>query len=146
MQGINYPITIKTEGVTITLQDQTGKIVNGILNPGEELTINNNSVNRLIILSGEVEKNIPTVFSLEQNYPNPFNPSTVISYQLPVSGDVTLKVYDILGNEIAILVNEYKTAGKYEVEFNASSLPSGVYFYQLKAGEFRKTKKMVLLK
>jgi aminopeptidase N len=85
-------------------------------------------------------------YILEQNYPNPFNPSTVISYQLPVSSDVTLKVCDILGNEIEKLVDEYKPAGKYEVEFNAATLSSGVYFYQLKAGDFTETKKMVLMK
>ncbi len=89
---------------------------------------------------------IPTEYRLEQNYPNPFNPSTVISYQLPVGGDVTLKVYDILGNEIATLVEEYKPSGRYEVEFNASELPSGVYFYQLKAGNYIETKKMILIK
>ncbi len=99
---------------------------------------------------------IPTVYALEQNYPNPFNPNTVINYQLPAGGNVTLKIYDILGNEIATLVNEYKTAGKYEVEFsakggsasvgNAINLPSGVYFYQLKAGEYTAVKKMLLLK
>ena len=103
-----------------------------------------------------VEVEIPFVneFSLSQNYPNPFNPSTVISYRLPVIGFVTLMVYDILGNEIATLVNEEKPAGEYEVEFNAASLPSrsglaltsGIYFYQLKAGEFIETKKMMLLK
>jgi hypothetical protein len=70
----------------------------------------------------------------------------VISYQLPVNGNVTLKVYDVLGKEITTLVNEYKPAGRYEVEFSASSLPSGVYFYQLKAGEYVSTKKMILLK
>jgi len=95
-------------------------------------------------------------FSLSQNYPNPFNPKTVISYQLPVNGNVTLKVYDILGNEVATLVNEEKQPGVYEVEFNASSLSgsvsakggyaSGVYFYQLKAGEFTSIKKMILLR
>jgi photosystem II stability/assembly factor-like uncharacterized protein len=89
-------------------------------------------------------------FSLSQNYPNPFNPSTVISYQLPVSGMVMLKVYDILGNEIATLVNEEKQPGIYEVEFDASSgirdLVSGIYFYQLKAGNYTETKKMVLIK
>jgi len=94
----------------------------------------------------EVDFHSFSSFLLEQNYPNPFNPNTVISYQLPVGGDVTLKVYDILGNEIATLVNEYKPVGRYEVEFNASALPSGVYFYQLKAGEFISTKKMILLK
>ncbi len=89
---------------------------------------------------------IPDDFKLFQNYPNPFNPSTVISYQLPVSSDVTLKVYDLLGREIVTLVNEYKPAGKYEVEFNAAALPSGVYFYQIKANNFIQTKKMGLIK
>ena len=85
-------------------------------------------------------------FYLEQNFPNPFNPSTTISWQLAEGSDATLKVYDILGREIATLVNEYKSAGKYETEFNATNLPSGVYFYQLKAGEFISAKKMILLK
>ena len=92
---------------------------------------------------------IATEFKLEQNYPNPFNPSTVISYRLPVSSNVILKVYDVLGNEIATLVNEEKPAGEYEVEFNVGqtiSLSSGIYFYQLKAGSFVETKKMILLR
>ncbi|MCE7855272.1 MAG: T9SS C-terminal target domain-containing protein, partial [Ignavibacteria bacterium CHB3] len=101
------------------------------------------------------ETPMATEFRLEQNYPNPFNPNTVISYQLPVISNVTLKVYDILGNEIATLVNEEKPAGTYEVEFNSHSglsgirdLPSGIYFYQLlvSAGRSPQTKKMVLLK
>jgi hypothetical protein len=104
----------------------------------------------------EAEVKAPNVFSLEQNYPNPFNPNTVISYQIPVSSNVTLKVYDVLGNEVATLVDEYRQSGKYEVEFsdkggsayggNAYRLPSGIYFYQLKAGNFIETKKMVLMK
>ena len=85
-------------------------------------------------------------FCLLQNYPNPFNPSTKISWQLSVGSWQTLKIYDVLGNEIATLVNEYKPAGKYEVEFSAASLPSGVYFYQIQAGSFINTKKMILLK
>jgi hypothetical protein len=85
-------------------------------------------------------------FSLNQNYPNPFNPSTKISWQSAVGSHQTLKVYDVLGNEVATLVNEYRPAGKYEVEFDASSLTSGVYFYQLKSGGLVQTKKMVLLK
>ena len=97
---------------------------------------------------------VPTEYWLSQNYPNPFNPSTVISYQLPVIGFVTLKVYDILGREVTTLVDEEKPAGEYEVEFNASNLTSrqgsaltsGIYFYQLKAGDFIETRKMVLLK
>ncbi len=88
----------------------------------------------------------PSVFSLSQNYPNPFNPSTTINYQLPVNSFVTLKVYDVLGNEVAALVNEQKPAGEYEVEFNASELVSGVYFYTLRAGDYVSTKKTVLLR
>ena len=104
-----------------------------------------------IVTSVDNEPTQPTEFILEQNYPNPFNPSTVISYQLPVGSNVILKVYDILGNEIATLVDEYKPAGKYEIEFNSHSgnvrnLPSGVYFYQLRAGEYVQTRKMILLK
>jgi uncharacterized delta-60 repeat protein len=88
----------------------------------------------------------PAKFELFQNYPNPFNPGTVISYQLPVSGNVTLKVYDVLGNEIATLVNEEKPSGTYEVTWYAEQLPSGVYFYQLKVGNYINTKKMILIK
>ena len=109
----------------------------------------------------DVSVSLPTNFELFQNYPNPFNPSTVISFSIPCIGaqcivPVQLKVYDILGNEIATLVNEYKPAGSYEVEFpnagmrHASSatkvLPSGIYIYKLQAGKFSAVKKMVLTK
>ena len=85
-------------------------------------------------------------YALEQNYPNPFNPTTTIKYQLPKDGIVTLKVYDILGSEVATLVNEQKTAGRYEVSFDASKLASGVYIYKLQSGEYVSSKKMMLLK
>ena len=90
-------------------------------------------------------------YSLSNNYPNPFNPNTKIKYSIPQNvrretGNVSLKIYDVLGREVATLVNEEKPAGEYEVEFNAANLPSGIYFYQLKAGQFSETKKMVLLK
>ena len=87
-----------------------------------------------------------TTFSLSQNYPNPFNPSTKISYSIKEEGLVTLKVYDILGKEIATLINENKPAGTYEAEFNASQLPSGMYIYKLQAGSFSDVKKMLLTK
>jgi hypothetical protein len=95
-----------------------------------------------------IEVDIATLntFSLEQNYPNPFNPSTVIGYRLPVNSDVTLKVFDLLGREVATLVDEFKPAGKYEVEFNGKDLSSGIYFYTIQAGSFTKTEKMILLK
>jgi hypothetical protein len=97
----------------------------------------------------DVEKNtdlIPIEFKLEQNYPNPFNPGTIIIYQLPKAGKVTIKVLDVLGEELITLVDEYKDSGKYEVQFNALNLPSGVYFYQLRAGDYVEAKKMILLK
>ncbi|MGD8305401.1 MAG: T9SS type A sorting domain-containing protein, partial [Ignavibacteria bacterium] len=98
--------------------------------------------------------NLPSEFSLSQNFPNPFNPTTKIVFTIPVVVDakfasrtnVILKVYDVLGNEITTLVNEEKPIGEYEVEFNGAGLPSGVYFYQLRAGSFVETKKMVYLK
>jgi hypothetical protein len=89
---------------------------------------------------------VPKEFSLSQNFPNPFNPSTIISYQLPVSSKVIIKIYDALGKEVETLVNEEKPAGKYELNFNAINLPSGVYLYKLQAGSFVQTRKMILLK
>jgi len=105
----------------------------------------------------EVKVPIPKEIKLDQNYPNPFNPSTIIKFTIPSiiatplergkqSQPVTLKVYDVLGNEVATLVNEEKSVGTYEVEFSADRLTTGIYFYKLKAGDFVETKKMVLLK
>ncbi len=91
------------------------------------------------------ESSLPDEFKLEQNYPNPFNPTTKINYSINKSGKVSLKVFNILGNEIAELINERKEPGNYSVTFNASNLPSGVYFYQLIADDFSATKKMILL-
>jgi hypothetical protein len=96
---------------------------------------------------------VPSKFILSQNYPNPFNPTTKIKFTIPsviLSGaknlNVTLKVYDVLGREVATLVNEEKQPGVYEVELVASQLSSGIYFYTLEAGEFRDTKKLIFLK
>ena len=101
-------------------------------------------------LVSDVEENenqaVTSSFLLEQNYPNPFNPNTKIKYSIQQSSDVIIKIFDILGNEITTLVNEEKPSGSYEVEFNATSLPSGIYFYQLLAGSFVETKKMILMK
>ena len=91
-------------------------------------------------------------FSLSQNYPNPFNPSTTIKFTIPSVGTrlalsaVTLKIYDVLGNEVATLVDEYKPAGSYELNWNVANLPSGVYFYRLTAGSFTETKKLILMR
>ncbi len=91
------------------------------------------------------EANLPD-YALFQNYPNPFNPATTIKYAIPKTVNVELKIYDILGREVKTLVNETKTAGYYEVHFNADNFASGVYFYRLKAGDFIKTNKMIFLK
>ncbi len=99
-----------------------------------------------VISSAKSEIEIPLEFSLEQNYPNPFNPATTIKFSIAASSLVTIKVYDVLGNEIASLVNEEKPAGNYQVIFDSSNLPSGAYFYQLITGSFVQTKKMIILK
>jgi hypothetical protein len=90
--------------------------------------------------------NLPTEFSLSQNYPNPFNPSTIIKFSVPTSGYATLKIYNALGEEVVILIDKELTTGTYEVEWNASGLPSGIYFYQLKTEGFIETKKMIFIK
>jgi len=98
------------------------------------------------IVSVKDNPQIVSDFKLYQNYPNPFNPLTKISYSVPTASKVTLIVFDILGKEISTLVNEEKPAGEYEVKFDATSLPSGTYFYQLKAGSYIQTNKMILIK
>ena len=113
----------------------------------------------ITLVEHEIISNLPTSYSLGQNYPNPFNPTTKIKYTIPSVETrhasslqmISLKIYDILGNEIATLVNEEKPAGSYEVEFSVGQdsrpdISSGVYFYRLQAGSFIETKKMVLLR
>lgn len=101
------------------------------------------------VVTGNVTHNnntVPQEYILHQNYPNPFNPTTKISFELPKAGNVRLVVYDLLGREVASLLNDYKSAGRYSVEFNASNFASGVYLYRLEAGDFKATKKMLLVK
>ncbi|MCX6174935.1 MAG: T9SS type A sorting domain-containing protein [Ignavibacteriales bacterium] len=105
------------------------------------------SISCKTVLPDDVNENeIPLSFQLYQNYPNPFNPETIISYQLPTSGIVTLKIFDILGREAAELMNEEKTAGRYEVKFDGSKLPSGIYIYRLTGNNVNISKKMTLTK
>jgi len=93
-----------------------------------------------------ISSQIPGKFMLNQNYPNPFNPKTIINYQLPMSSDVKLKIYDVVGREVDVLINQKQNAGTYEVEWNASNYPGGVYFYKIFTNDFSETKKMVLIK
>ncbi len=106
------------------------------------------SYSNIFIVNIDMDESAPKEFALHQNFPNPFNPSTVISYQLSASSNVTLKVYDVLGNEVATLVDEYREAGNYNYQFSTDNyqLQSGVYFYQLCAGSFVNAKKLMILK
>jgi hypothetical protein len=99
-----------------------------------------------IVATGNEEVLIPDEFSISQNYPNPFNPSTMINYQIPVAGNVKISIYDALGKNVGILVNKTQNAGNYNIEWNASNLPSGVYIYKIESGSFTSSKKMVLIK
>ncbi len=123
-----------TGSQTITLK---GGIINGVL-------LGDTSTTSVHLISLAVPEN----YSLKQNYPNPFNPSTKINYEIKSAGFVSIKVFDLLGKEVASLVNEKQNVGSYAVDFNSTdfSLPSGIYFYTLSAGEFKETRKMVLVK
>jgi hypothetical protein len=98
------------------------------------------------IVSVKQEKSFPALFALYQNYPNPFNPSTVITFSLPCSGLTTIRIFNVLGQEIATLVNGTLPAGKHSVSWFAQNYPSGVYFYRLRSASFIETKKLVLMR
>lgn len=104
------------------------------------------SVNPLLLAKSEMESLLPSEFRLEQNYPNPFNPSTQIAFSLPEESQVKLTVYNLLGQEVARLIDGFMPAGNHEIKFDGSQLPSGVYLYRLQAGEFLQTQKMTLMK
>ena len=129
------PDTIKNYSANLTVYSDGG--INQILLAG---------IGKDDAVNVEDEITTPLVFALEQNYPNPFNPSTKIKWQSPTNSWQTLKVYDVLGNEVATLINESKPAGTFEVEWNASALSSGIYLYRLQIGYFIETKKMIVLK
>ena len=103
-------------------------------------------IRRVISLQLPISTEIPKSYNLAQNYPNPFNPSTKIKFGVPKNGEVRLVIYDVIGKEVATLVNEHLNAGTYESEWNASNFPSGVYFYKLVSEDFTQTKKLVLIK
>ncbi|MCP5061213.1 MAG: T9SS type A sorting domain-containing protein [Ignavibacteriae bacterium] len=112
---------------------------------GAEKSVWSRSLNELTVVEDE-SLIIPIEYSLSQNYPNPFNPSTAIRYTIPSNEFVTLKIYNILGSEITTLVNQKQASGSYEVLFNTTDLPSGIYFYQISTSSFTQVKKMLLLK
>jgi hypothetical protein len=112
-------------------------------NPG---IISGNENPELLDVNRKQTPKNPASYYLGQNFPNPFNPSTTINYSLAEHGLITIKVYNLIGKEMATLVNEEKPAGNYSVKFDGSSLSSGIYFYTMKAGDFTQTKKFILVK
>ncbi|HEY6625755.1 MAG TPA: T9SS type A sorting domain-containing protein, partial [Ignavibacteriaceae bacterium] len=143
MSGVTYPLTIRVENMDIRLMDETGKTININLKAGEDVIISDESVMKLMV-SGEL---IPAQYALEQNYPNPFNPSTVIEFSLPENvGNVKLSIYNTLGEKVAELVNTALTAGKYQYQWNAQNVATGMYIYELRTDKFVSVKKMLLLK
>ncbi|NLT51475.1 MAG: T9SS type A sorting domain-containing protein [Ignavibacteria bacterium] len=156
-----YPLAIEDSCLKITNVTLNGEEYTDFLSDKRVLNIPQNiggifKVTFENIVPVDVEHTLQaniTGFELKQNFPNPFNPSTMINYslpagrqELPMNSFVNLKVYDILGREVATLVNEEKPAGNYEVKFDASNISSGVYLYKLQAGEYNKTMKMILIK
>jgi hypothetical protein len=155
-----YCFDLENGWISLATQPDSGAVISVEVSVSWDLDMgitnwDNNKGNYLFLNTSnpvftDAEETIPAGFVLYQNYPNPFNPSTNIRFRISDGGFVSLKVYDVLANEVATLVNEFKPAGEYGVEFNASSgirnLVSGFYFYQLRAGEFVQTKKMILLR
>jgi hypothetical protein len=144
MNGIVHPITVKVENVNISLLDESGKGINALLKSGEQITLSGKNINKLTVLSGEIVT--PEEYSLEQNYPNPFNPSTSIKFSLPETADVSLVIYNALGQKVTELVNGKLEAGKYSYQWDASDVATGMYIYELRASNFVSVKKMILIK
>lgn len=146
LSSAKYPLLIQAtnlQGAKLTITDgEDGVLVKGGLEEGKVATIAG-AVRGLKIGVGE---NLPATFDLSQNFPNPFNPATMIRYQLPVASSVRLVVYDLLGREVAELVNAEQEAGYYEVQFRADQLASGVYLYRMEAGPYTAVKKVVVMK
>ncbi|MFA5012615.1 MAG: S8 family serine peptidase [Ignavibacteria bacterium] len=148
--------TTWSSNTTVAGTSQTGTVVHNHVDnsTGCNLTATSTAANRpnvCLVINTAVGvnpsgANVPNVYSLSQNYPNPFNPSTKINFAIPKQGLVTLKIYDVLGREVRILVNDVKSAGNYTVDFNASEFSSGVYFYRIQANDFSDVKRMLLVK
>ncbi len=147
-KGDSFVVLTTTAAITdsfATIDAQSGLYLT-VKKNSNNITIFVDSVGTITSVENNKKAEIVTSYNLSQNYPNPFNPSTTISWQSPVDSWQTLKVYDILGKEVAVLVDEFKQAGRNEVKFDASRLASGVYFYRITAGKFSSVKKMLLQK
>ncbi|MDZ7624273.1 MAG: T9SS type A sorting domain-containing protein [Ignavibacteriaceae bacterium] len=149
LQASEYPVRIKITNLNNGVEHRLVEITNGEevgshrVVSGEEILISNKSVNKIRI---EKEGEIPVAYSLEQNYPNPFNPATTIKFELPETAEVTLTIYNTLGQEVDEIVNTTLEAGKYSYQWNAEKIASGIYIYELRTKSFLSSKKMIFLK
>jgi hypothetical protein len=143
LNGAVYPVTIKVDGINISLEDAvTGSKIQSSLN-GSSFVIDNKSIS---VLKVQSENAVPMEYALEQNYPNPFNPTTTIKFSLPEVASVKLTIYNALGQKVAEVVNSTLEAGSYSFNWDASNVASGLYFYELNTNNFSSIKKMMLLK
>ncbi|MCE1190184.1 MAG: agmatine deiminase family protein [Ignavibacteria bacterium] len=142
--GAAYPVSVQCIGRSFTMRDRatSGRLLNTTVTAGRPTVITNPAITAIEILPGTV----CTEYKLETNYPNPFNPSTTLSYSVASPVLVSLIVYDPLGRQVQVLVNEVKQSGKYSAVFNAANLPSGLYFCRMQAGSYTATQKMLLIK
>ena len=150
---VNIGTNAHFEGIILSMTAinmNTGASLNGRALAQSAITLDQNAVTQPTFTQAtsieDADKTQPGTFVLSQNYPNPFNPTTSISYQVPVNTEVRLEVYNMLGQSVALLVNESQMAGQYTVDFDASALSSGVYIYRLYSSGFNQTKKMLLIK
>lgn len=150
--GSDVNVSAGTENFSFTYhihadwKDTSVYTVAFVQNDNNKEVMNVGKGNTTIIGVNTVNSEVPSAFALSQNYPNPFNPVTNINFSIPKSSFITLKVFDMLSREVSSLVNEQMTAGNYKVDWNANSSSSGIYFYTITAGDYKETKKMMLIK
>ncbi|MGE5497621.1 MAG: T9SS type A sorting domain-containing protein, partial [Syntrophothermus sp.] len=159
--GVVKPIILTDSTATASWDSLNNEMLNALVSQGLYINVHTQKYPAgeirgqvlpvLLLISQPVtsvdnKKAFPEKYTLEQNYPNPFNPVTTISYTIPKAGRVTIKVFNLLGQETALLVNENQNAGNYKVSFDGSRLPSGTYFYRMEAGDVLLTKKLMILK
>lgn len=143
-EGVSYPITITADNIDLKISDNyNGKIINAELRSGQQFVISNSGIASLKVSTSDLT---PSAFDLSQNYPNPFNPSTTIKFAVPQTSNITLSVYNTLGQKVAELVNGVYNAGIHNVTWDATNISSGVYLYELKGNNFNSIKKMMLVK
>jgi hypothetical protein len=143
--GENLTLALWTNAVQTEKHLKVTALTDALVNKDEGTTLQYKE-NQVLIATTKIAVDIPKEFMLSQNYPNPFNPSTIVEFGVPVDSKVKVEVFNILGQLIAVLVDEVRNAGYYKVTFGSSNMPSGVYFYRMTAGSFVQTKKMQLIK